>query len=169
MHPGALIPDIGHFEEVWIEPCFAERVPKERFVRPRRAGGDHNAIQVVFPYPLFHQFLSVVRARVQTAFRVNHIRECLRKLDQHLHVDYGRDIRPAVAYEDPNSCIFARYVCLRGVFLRDDQAELFVLQPPKNLRCGGGGLHDRLGDVLRLRERASHVDPIPTGFDRSEG
>ena len=47
VHPGALIADVGHLEEVLVETRLADRLLEQRLVGPRRAGGDDHPVEAM--------------------------------------------------------------------------------------------------------------------------
>jgi hypothetical protein len=49
MYPGALVTDIGHFKEVWIESGLSERFLKYGLMGSRTTGGDNEPVQAEFP------------------------------------------------------------------------------------------------------------------------
>ena len=49
VHPGAVLADVGHVEEVLVDAGLAERVPEQRLVRSRRAGRDDHAVEPLLP------------------------------------------------------------------------------------------------------------------------
>ena len=67
--PGALVADVGHLQQVGIEPGIAERVAEDRLVRPRRAGGDHHPVQAMLGDLVLDAVLVVVGAGVDVASR----------------------------------------------------------------------------------------------------
>ena len=62
VHPGTLVADVGHFEQVRVQPGFAQGFAEQRLVRPRGAGGHHDAVEPV----LMDHVLDVGQARVGT-------------------------------------------------------------------------------------------------------
>ena len=45
VHPGALVADVGHFQQVGIQAGIAQRVAEDRLVGPRGARGHDDAVQ----------------------------------------------------------------------------------------------------------------------------
>ena len=45
MHPGTLVADVGHLEQIRVQTRLAQRFAEQRLVRPRRAGGHHDAVE----------------------------------------------------------------------------------------------------------------------------
>jgi len=45
MHPGILFANVGHFEQMRVQPSLTNCVLEERFVSPWRAASYHNAVQ----------------------------------------------------------------------------------------------------------------------------
>ena len=60
MHPGALISDVGHFKEVFVDPRIDGRLLKERLMGAGAAGGYHHPVKVVFLDQVFNIFLVVL-------------------------------------------------------------------------------------------------------------
>jgi hypothetical protein len=58
MYPGAILPDVGHLQEVGIQAYSLQRAPEGPFVHPWRAGSDD--------HPVHSQFADVVADRTLT-------------------------------------------------------------------------------------------------------
>ena len=64
MYPGALLPDVGNFHHIGVEPGGRRRFAECGLVHPGRAGADHDAGQFVFLNGLLDHFLSGLRAHI---------------------------------------------------------------------------------------------------------
>ncbi|VVB71795.1 Uncharacterised protein [uncultured archaeon] len=62
VHPGALLPDVGHLQHVGIEASLRYGAAKGGLVQSRRACGDHNPVKLVFGYILLDLLLADVGA-----------------------------------------------------------------------------------------------------------
>ena len=45
-----MLPDVGHLEEILVDPTLTESVSKQRLVGSRGAGRDHDPVEPLFPY-----------------------------------------------------------------------------------------------------------------------
>jgi hypothetical protein len=72
--PGALIADIGHFEEIAVEPCLANGVLEEGLMRPWGAGSDEHPVQSMLFDDLLHLLLSILGAGIEVILHVDDIR-----------------------------------------------------------------------------------------------
>ncbi len=48
VHPGILIPDVGHLKEVFVKPRSHQGLLEQRLMGLGSAGGHHNAVEVIF-------------------------------------------------------------------------------------------------------------------------
>ena len=71
--PGAVLADVRHVEEVLVDARFAQRVAEQRLVRPRRAGGDHHAVQALVADGVGDRLGGVGGAGEQALLDVNHV------------------------------------------------------------------------------------------------
>jgi hypothetical protein len=74
MDPGALIADVGHFEEITVEPCLADCVLEQRLMGSRGAGSDDHPIQPMLVDDLLHLLLSILGAGIEVILHVDDIR-----------------------------------------------------------------------------------------------
>src|SRR3972149_9782977 len=100
MHPGTLIADIGHLEEVFIKPHLANRLPEKRLMGARRTGSHDHAVEIMLINSRFDLFLGILRAGVEVFI---HIYDLGKRPGIFLHlrdIDDSSYVNPAVAYED---------------------------------------------------------------------
>ena len=69
MHPGILLADVGHLEQMRVQPGLAQRVLEERLVRARRAARHDHPVQRVFHDRGRDLLLRVLRAGVEDCAR----------------------------------------------------------------------------------------------------
>ena len=62
--PAALLADVGHLQEVGVEPGRGEGAAEGRLVHPRAAGGHHHAVEALLPDVLGDHLLARVGAHV---------------------------------------------------------------------------------------------------------
>jgi hypothetical protein len=120
MNPGALIPDVGHFEEIAIETCLTNRVLEEGFMGSGRTRGNDDAVQPMFFDLLLHQFLGILRTGVEVILHMDDARQCSGIFGHCRDVHHSPDIDPAMADKDPNTRPFIIHVLFRNVFLFGD-------------------------------------------------
>ncbi len=166
--PGALIANIGHLQQVGIEPRIAKRVAEDRLVRPRRTGGDHDPVQPVLGDLGLHLVLVVVGAGVDVRLGKDHAGQEPRSLDDPLHVDHRGDVAAAMADEDADPRRLVGHVALGRIGLGADAAAAGLGQQGHRPRRGRAGLHHRVGNVLGLLERAPDEHARPGGVQRPE-
>jgi hypothetical protein len=73
VHPGILVADIGHLEEVFVQASLADGLLEERFMGARRAGGHHHPVDIFSSDHLFHFVLGVLGAGEQVVLYVHHV------------------------------------------------------------------------------------------------
>ncbi len=72
VHPGTMFAQIGHLAEVRVQSRFVAHPAKRRLVHARRAGGDHDAGQLVLCDGLADKRLAGIRAHVLVIHAVGH-------------------------------------------------------------------------------------------------
>ncbi len=117
MNPRALIPDIGHLEEIFIESYLSNSLLEQRFVGAGRAGGHHDAVQMVLLHRLFDLLLGILRAGVEVFLHVDNIFQFLGEFLYLRDIDYATNVDPTMADEDPNVGLLPRNIPLGGIFL----------------------------------------------------
>ncbi len=121
MHPGALIPDIGHFEEILVETYLPNGLLKQRLVGAGRAGGNHYPVQIVFLHSLLYLLLGILGAGIEVLLHIDHILQPLGEFPYPRHIYDAADVDPAMADEDPDTGFLLRYILLGRVFLFPDE------------------------------------------------
>ncbi len=168
MHPGALVPDVGHFEQIRVQTRFPQGFAEQRLVRSRGAGGDHDAIEPVF----MDHVLDVGQAGVGTGEhgvgRQNHVRLMLDAFDHRLDVHDRADVHAAVTDKDAEPRFFIGNVMLGGITLLGYQRVACRRQQFHGHGRRGAGLGDGLGNVLGFRRRAADEYAGPGGGQRQE-
>ena len=166
VHPGALVADVGHLEEVLVETRLPDRLLEQGLVGPRRAGGDDHPVQAVLLDRLLDLLLGILRAGVEIFVHVHHVGKRAGVLLHAGDVDDPADVDPAVADEDADPGRLPRHVAFGRVLLRPGER-------PARLREEGGcrfrrraGLDDRFRDVLRALKDAAGENAFPRGGER---
>ena len=62
VHPGVLVADIGHLEEVLVEPGVDQGLPEQGLVGDGRAGRHHHPVELLFLDDLGHGHLGILGA-----------------------------------------------------------------------------------------------------------
>ena len=103
MDPGAVLADVGHLDQVGIEPLRCGRLAEGLQVHVRRAGGDDDAGQPLGGDLLANQRLARVGAHVLVGRRADHAGQLGGRGRGLLHVDVAGDVlaAPADKYADP--------------------------------------------------------------------
>ena len=70
VHPRALVADVGHGEEVLVQPALAQRLLEEDLVRARRAGGHDQPVEPVLLDHVLDVLLVGVGAGVEAGLGV---------------------------------------------------------------------------------------------------
>ena len=115
VHPAALVPDVGHLEEVLVQARLPEGSPEEGLMGPRGAAGDHYPVEVVFKDLLSYIVLGVLAACVEVLLGVDYTGQCHGVLHDLIDAYDAPDVDAAVADEHPDAGLHAGYVLLRRV------------------------------------------------------
>ena len=138
-------------------------------MRPRRARGDHDPVEVVLGDALLDGLQAVGGAGVDYVLGVFNIGQPGGMLRHALHIHYAGYVNAAVADEDAYAGSVAGDVyLLDGVFLRGDVLafKLEILSGPGHgPRCGDY----RFRDVLRAVRGSAYENPLACRLDRPEG
>ena len=168
MHPGTLVADVGHVEEVRVQPGLAQRFAEQRLVRARRAGRHHDAVEPV----LMNHFLDVRQARVRTGEhgvrRQHHVALVLDALDDRLDVHDRPDVHAAMADEHAQARFLVGDVVLGGISLFGDERIAGRREQFHGHGRRGAGLGDGFGNVLGFLRRAADEHAGPGGGQRQE-
>ena len=166
VHPGGLVADVGHFEEVAVEAGLLAVFLEQALVGPGRAGGDHHSGEVVFLDDLAHLHRRVLGAGEEVVRGEHHVGQGLRIFHDGGHVHDAADVDAAVADENAGPGTDALDVLLeRQLDLGDHGAAPGGEQAGCAGRCPAG-LHDGLRDVLGPAEGAADKDAVAGGHDR---
>ena len=103
MNPGALVPDVGHLEEVGVQSRLANGVAEDGLVGARRAGGDNDPVQSVLGDALLDQLQGVGGTGVDGVLGEDNVGQGLGVVYHGLHVHHPGDVRPAGADEHPDA------------------------------------------------------------------
>ncbi len=85
--PGAMLPDIGHIEEILIDARFPKGVPEQRFKGPGGAGGDHHPIEPFFLGQVRYFLGGIGGAGKQLFLGVDHIGQGQSVFDRGRNID----------------------------------------------------------------------------------
>ena len=168
VHPGALIANVGHLQQIGVETGIAQRIAEDRFVGSRRAGGDDDAIQAILVDPPLDLLLVVVSAGIDAVLGEGHVGEVAGVLDDGIHRDDGGDVAATVADEHADARRLIRDVVFGWIVLAPDPRI-----PCWRQQCHGAGgcgacLHHGVGDVLGFLEGTADEDARPRSIERAE-
>ena len=165
MHPGAMLTDVGHLEEVLVNAAFAAGVAEKRLMGSGCACRNHHPVEAFFPDRICY-FLGIVRGTGKNAFlRMNHIVQGRGVLDNRRHIHDPSDIRAAMAYENADFRLFTGFITFRWVDPIPGQIAAAVGQKLTAQGIGPAGRDDGLGDIDGALERAADKNTGPRGFD----
>jgi hypothetical protein len=99
VHPGVLVADVGHFEQILVQARLADGLLKQRLVGARRARGHHHAVDLLLLDDLLDVVLVVLRAGEQVVFHMHHVRQGAGVVAHRRHIGHAADIDAAVAHE----------------------------------------------------------------------
>ena len=167
--PGVLVADVGHFEEVLVEPGVYEGFLKKRLMGLGGACGHHDPVEVVRLDHLGHGVLGVLRAGIEIIGHVLDVGEGLRIVAHRRHIHHTADVDPAVADKDTDSGPFAPDVLLLRHFFRLGQGVPCTAQKGSRPGRRRTGFDDGLRDVLGTLESAAHINAFLGGGHRSKG
>ena len=100
MHPRALLADVGHLALEGVEAGLRRRGAEGRLVELRRAGGDHDAGEVVLLDRLREDLLPRRRAEVRVVGGEDRARDALGELRHFPGAHRAPDVLPAVTDEN---------------------------------------------------------------------
>jgi hypothetical protein len=114
MYPGTLVPDVSHFEEIFIETYFPDGVLEKRFMSSRGAGGNHNPVQGMLLNDLLHFLLSVLSTGIEVLIHVYHVGKGPGILLYPGDIYHSANVNTAVANENSHPGLFARRISFGG-------------------------------------------------------
>ncbi len=104
--PGAVLPDVGHLEEVGVEAAVLAAAPEGHLVHVGRAGGHDHPVELLVLDGLLDGGLTRLGARVHGVVGVHDVLEGQRPFGESSHIDGAGDVGAAMADEDadPHGC-----------------------------------------------------------------
>ena len=159
VHPGAVIADVGHLEEIAVQSDLADVLLEELLVRAGRARRHHHPVERVLLNAFLDLGQRVLRAGVEQVFRVGHAGEILRCFRHRGYVHGAGDVRPARADEYTHPGLLGAHVALLGILLGRNHRAARLAQLPAGQGRGCRSLHHGLGNVLGGLEGAADEDP----------
>jgi hypothetical protein len=169
VHPGVLVADVGHIKEIGVEAHLLDGLLEHGHVGPGAAGGHHHPVELVFGDGRQDLVLGVGGTGEQVLVGQDHPRQGGDIFGEGRDVDDPADVDAAVADKDAHPGFLALHVDLRGQFPFFDGRAPGRAQEFTGGGRGGGGLHDRLGNVFGALEDAADIDAVFIGVDRGEG
>ncbi len=156
-----MIPNIGHFEEEFVQLALPEGLLKQGLVGPGRTRGNHDPVEPMFldgfPYPL----LGILRAGVEVLIGEHHAGEGTGVLHHLGDVHEAADIDPTVADEDADAWLPISDIQLLRVLLLHGQGTPGLRDNPRGERHSPTGLSHRLGNILRTLKGATGINSRP--------
>jgi len=122
MAPRSKLADVGHFIYERVQPSFGHGPAKGRFVHPRRACGNYNAVQLVFTDTFSNFLLAWIGTGVTVCLNVNDVWEFTGVFGHFFNVHCAGDVEPTVTNVDA----YARLLCLCWNGCANLAAQVFV-------------------------------------------
>ena len=113
VHPGVLVPDVGHIEEVGVEARLSDGLLEHGHVGPGAAGSHHHPVELVFLDEIQDLALGVGGTGEQVLVGHRHPRQGGHVFGEGRDVDHAADVNAAVADEDADAGLLALDVRLR--------------------------------------------------------
>ena len=161
MHPGVLVADIGHLEQIPVQAAGLQGLHEHRGMGFRTAGGDDHPIQLVLEDLILDLGLGILAAGEEVVVDKDYARQGCRIFLQAGNIDDAGDIGAAVADKDADPRFQAGDVDLfrNHPFLGVRSPCRGYLAAGKTRR--GAGFGHRSGDILRSLEGAAGEDARP--------
>ena len=169
VHPGILVPDVGHLKQILVEAGLAQIVLEEGFVGPGAARSHHHPVELMLLDHLAHGRKAVGGAGEGVVVGIDHARQGEGKLAHLGHVDHSGDVDAAVAHEDADARLLGGDLpFLRIGRLGQEGAPDLAQEGGRRPRRRRGLAHG-FGDVLGRLEDAAGIDALPAGLHHLEG
>ena len=159
VHPGALIANIGHLEQVAVQPGLLKGLLEQRFVRARRTGRDNDPVQAMRLDLLSDPVLGILRARVHVRFRIHHVGQGHRIVCHVGRSHHAADVEPTGADKHAHARRLAPDVALWRIHLVFHQRAPGRSQYPARHGCRAASLHHGLRHILGRSECTTDKDP----------
>jgi hypothetical protein len=114
MDPGTLIPDIGHFEKVFIQSGFTQTFLKKGLMGPGGTGSHNSPIKPLFPDDLLHRFLTVGGTGEEVVIGMGHSGQGAGIFRGCIYIHHPGNIDPAMTDKDPDLVFFLIHFPFRG-------------------------------------------------------
>ena len=169
VNPGVVLPDVGHFIIILVDPRLANGIPEQVLQGSRRAGGDDHAVDPLLPGHVGDLLGGVRRAGEELLLRVDHVGQRQGVLHDLGDVDDPADVRAAMADEDGDLRLFPGNILFLGINPFPGQVPPPVVQKLAALGAGPAGAENRLGNIQRPLEASTDKNPGPAGLQRIAG
>jgi len=155
--PGALVPNVGHLEQVRIETCPSQCFAEQGFVSLRRAGGHDHPVETVLANPIDQGVEGFGGACEHEVSHMDYICHFPGLLHDLRDFDHSRNIGAAMAHEHPNAgrTIYRQFRRDIGLF---DVGDSCVCQENGRLGRRRSRLNDRFRNVLWRFDAAANED-----------
>ncbi|MBT9165995.1 MAG: hypothetical protein DDT25_00659 [Chloroflexi bacterium] len=117
MHPTAMLADVGHLEEIGIQPRLLADTAEGALMEHRRARGHHYPVQPLLLDILHDQRLSRIRAHKDIITGDRHPTKRSSILGYLSRIYRGGDVQPAVADINAGPCLHTIITVARGFSL----------------------------------------------------
>ena len=117
VHPGVLVADVGHFQEIGVQTRLPQGVLEQGFVGPGGAGRDDDAVEIKLLDLLGNEFLGIGGAGEEIVFHRDDARQAPGVFRQGLDVHHPGDVDAAGADKDPDADLLSRDIPFRRIGL----------------------------------------------------
>ena len=175
MDPGAVLADVGHLQQVGVQPGLAHRLLEQGFVGPVTAGRHHHTVEVMFSDLAVDLRCSLWETGIGNGGCVHYPRKRGSILSDLRDIHYLRDHRATAAHKDSGSSSLPGHVSLRRHILHlaqegelpwNGQPPQRVVVYPHHLARGARGVQDSLGYLFGRLKCPGYIDAGLAGLER---
>ena len=164
MNPGAVLPDIGHFEVILVNAALPERIAEQRFQGPGGAGGHNHPVELFFLDGLRDGIGRIGGTGKQLLGSVDNVRKRLAIFHHRRHIDHFSDIGAAMAYKNTDPGLFCGHIFFGWVGSFGAQLPAPVIQKLTALGARAAGGKNRFRDIHGALKGAADKDPGAGGL-----
>ncbi len=148
MDPGALVPDVDHLKDIFIQTGRGQRFLKKRFVRFGGTCRDHHPVQILLTDYGSQIIQSILGTAEQTLVRKSDIIQILSIFNHRWNINDSGDIGSAAADKHADSGTLTNDILLHWSFFFLGQRPASIIQERAGTSGRGARFNDRRGDVL---------------------
>ncbi len=168
MHPGVLVADVRHFEQVCVQTRLSHGVLEQRFVGSWSARGDNDAICFEFLDLLRDEILGIRGTGKEIVFHKYNMGQGSGIFSQFLHIHHPGYVHAAGAHEDADPGVLRPNVPLRTILLLLRQCSFCRRKGSGRFSSCCGRLGHRPRDRLGGHESPRRINALSAGSGRIE-